>query len=107
MHATQMGYKSARGARNSQLTLSAHPYAARVYVSTSMSAQGDGEEREMKRASEKQRGTRYPIVERRKEEQIVEPENCQSKVPRNERTSRGAASQTSSLCVGPRMFELV
>jgi len=33
-----------------------------------------------------------------------EPENCQSKVPRNKRTFRGAASQTSFLCMCSRGF---
>lgn len=55
---------------------------------------GKGRRRERK----KERTNSWNLVAGRR------PENCQSKVPRNERTSRGAASQTSFLSHKPRIF---
>ncbi|KAK9294436.1 hypothetical protein QLX08_010955 [Tetragonisca angustula] len=53
----------------------------------------------LKDETEEERTNSWTLVGRRR------PENCQSKVPRNEKMSRGAASQTSFLCQRPRMSQ--
>jgi hypothetical protein len=125
MRATRTSYKSTRGAVIVNVYILGTSLCGRSYRPMRRKGlRGAGErnerERERGRASEREKDLHGGVsMAKRRWREISseedrannpascrgsEPENCQSKVPRNKRTFRGAASQTSFLCMCSRGF---